>query len=126
MSWSSPFFSKEEMTCQCGCGTEAMDEQFMEALTALRAAWEKPMTVTSGYRCPNHPIEAKKARPGTHSTGRAVDLAIEGEEALDLLTLILIHDFTGIGVQQKGSYRFLHIDNLLREEGWPRPTIWSY
>jgi hypothetical protein len=30
--------------------------------------------------------------------------------------------FTGIGVQQKGTGRFLHLDTL---EGDLRPTVWS-
>jgi zinc D-Ala-D-Ala carboxypeptidase len=31
--------------------------------------------------------------------------------------------FTGIGVQQKGSGRFIHLDTM---EGGTRPTVWSY
>tara|TARA_R110000823_G_scaffold45440_3_gene117091 strand:- start:8163 stop:8543 length:381 start_codon:yes stop_codon:yes gene_type:complete len=126
MSWSSPFFTKEEMTCQCGCGTEAMDERFIERLTSLRADWGNPMTVTSAYRCPSHPIEAKKQNPGAHSSGRAVDIAIDREDAYNLLCAALGHGFTGLGFKQKGSARFIHIDDLTKEEGWPRPTIWSY
>ena len=126
MSWSSPYFSVDEMRCQCGCGQDGMDAEFMEKLTSLRADWGQPMTVTSAYRCPNHPIEAKKAKPGTHSTGRAVDIAVQGNDAYALLCAALGHGFTGIGVQQKGGGRFLHLDNLKEGEGWTRPTLWSY
>jgi hypothetical protein len=31
--------------------------------------------------------------------------------------------FTGIGVQQKGSRRFIHLDVL---QNPPRPNVWSY
>ena len=126
MSWESPYFSLEEMRCQCGCGQDGMDATFMERLTSLRADWGKPMRVTSAYRCPNHPIEAKKAKPGTHASGRAVDIAVQGEDAYLLLCAALGHGFTGIGVQQKGGGRFLHLDDLKDGEGWARPTIWSY
>ena len=126
MSWESPYFSMDEMRCQCGCGQDGMDATFMEQLTSLRADWGKPMTVTSAYRCPNHPIEAKKAKPGTHSTGRAVDIAVQGADAYALLCAALGHGFTGIGVQQKGGSRFLHLDNIKEGEGWSRPTVWSY
>ncbi len=114
------------MRCQCGCEQDGMHSEFMEKLTNLRADWGQPMTVTSAYRCPNHPIEAKKAKPGTHSTGRAVDIAVQGNDAYALLCAALGHGFTGIGVQQKGNGRFLHLDNLKEGEGWTRPTIWSY
>jgi zinc D-Ala-D-Ala carboxypeptidase len=126
MTWSSPYFTQDEMRCQCGCGAEGMHSEFMDRLTSLRADWGQPMIVTSAYRCPNHPIEAKKSKPGAHASGRAVDIAIQGEDAYKLLCAILGHGFTGIGVQQKGSGRFIHIDDLTKEEGWPRPTVWSY
>lgn len=32
----------------------------------------RPMRVTSGYRHPTHPIEAKKAKPGEHASGLCV------------------------------------------------------
>jgi len=126
MTWDSPYFTKEEMRCQCGCEQDGMHSEFMEKLTSLRADWGQPMTVTSGYRCPNHPIEAKKAKPGTHASGRAVDIAVQGEDAYNFLCAALGHGFTGIGVNQKGSSRFIHLDDLTRDEGWPRPTVWSY
>jgi hypothetical protein len=50
----------------------------------------------------------------------AVDLGVQGAEAVAVLRLALGLGFTGIGVQQKGAGRFLHLD--LRRE----PTIWSY
>jgi hypothetical protein len=55
-----------------------------------------------------------------HSTGLAADIGISGSEAVALLRLALDAGFRGVGVQQKGSGRFLHVD--LRET----PTIWSY
>ena len=126
MSWESPYFTQDEMRCQCGCGADGMSPEFMDKLTSLRADWGQPMAITSGYRCPNHPIEAKKAKPGTHSSGRAADIAIRGEDAYKLLIVALGHGFTGVGINQKGGSRFIHIDDLTAEEGWPRPTLWSY
>jgi uncharacterized protein YcbK (DUF882 family) len=83
------------------------------------------MTVTSGYRHPTHPIEAAKAAPGAHSTGRAVDIAVQGADAVRLIALAIAEGFTGIGVQQKGSGRFIHLDDL-PSGAFPRPTVWSY
>ena len=34
--------------------------------------------------------------------------------------------FLGIGFQQKGSGRFIHLDMASAEYGILRPTIWSY
>lgn len=125
-NWADlPSFSRHEFAC-AHCGRAEMDSDFLWRLQDLRDSYGKPMRVTSGFRCPQHPIEARKAKPGTHSTGRAVDIAVSRGEAYALLRLAIRMGFTGIGVQQKGEGRFLHLDDLTSQEGWPRPTIWSY
>jgi zinc D-Ala-D-Ala carboxypeptidase len=58
----------------------------MAKLQKLRETYGSPMKVTSGYRCPQHPIEAKKARPGAHASWfRLVDIGVQGEDAHTLL-----------------------------------------
>ena len=104
-----------------------MDETMMDRLQALRDNYGFPLTITSGYRSSRHSIEAAKAAPGTHAKGRAADIACAGVDAFEILTEALVVGFTGIGVQQKGEHRFLHLDDLkLGEHTVPRPTIWSY
>jgi uncharacterized protein YcbK (DUF882 family) len=125
MSWESPYFSSEEMSCS-HTGLEKMDARFMEMLTELRVAYAKPLRVTSAYRDVTHPIEAKKAKPGAHATGKAADIAVERGEAYEVLKIALEIGFTGIGVAQKGSGRFLHLDICEPEDGMFRPTVWSY
>jgi uncharacterized protein YcbK (DUF882 family) len=97
-----------------------MRPEFMERLQALRTDNGKPMLVTSVYRCPKHPVEASKSQPGMHSTGLAADIGVSGSEAIQVLRLAFDAGFRGVGVQQKGSGRFIHVD--LRET----PTVWSY
>ena len=121
--WSVyPHFSRGEFACRCGCGQAAMQTDFMGRLQTIRMIWGKPMIITSGYRCANHPSERNKAQPGTgtHSQGIAADIGISGADAISLLRLALDANFTGIGVNQKGAGRFLHLDT--REH----PAIWSY
>lgn len=125
MSWESPYFTSEEMSCS-HTGLEKMDARFMEMLTELRVAYAKPLRVTSAYRDATHPIEAKKTKPGAHATGKAADIAVERGEAYEVLKLALEIGFTGIGVAQKGSGRFLHLDICEPEDGMIRPTVWSY
>lgn len=120
-----PNFSKREFDCKA-TGENRMQASFMARLQQLRAAYGKPMTISSGYRSPKHPIEAKKSRPGAHSTGYACDVAVQGADAVRLLGLALELGFTGIGVQQKGSGRFIHLDTHPSAAHTPRPAIWSY
>ena len=123
MNWDDyPNLSAQVFDCQ-HCGANEMKRDFMAKLQKLRETYGSAMRITSGYRCPQHPIEAKKAAPGAHASGLACDIGIQGSEAHTLLRIALEAGFTGIGVQQKGTGRFLHLDTL---ESDLRPTVWSY
>jgi len=127
MNWDDyPNFTEEEFMCK-HCGECHMDEDFMDMVQMLRTEYAKPMQITSGYRCPKHPIEINKDSgvPGAHTTGNACDIACRGTAAYEILNLALALGFTGIGVSQKGDVRFIHIDNLTGEKRL-RPTVWSY
>ena len=120
MNWADyPNFSEAEFRCS-HCGKQAMRPEFLSKLQALRNAYKRPMAVTSGYRCPDHPIEKVKATPGMHTTGLACDIGVQGADAHEVLRLAMQMGFTGIGVQQKGTGRFIHLDTR------PAPTVWSY
>ena len=122
---SFKYFTDTELHCS-HCQQNKMDGYFMEKIEALRESLGFPFIVTSAYRCPKHPIEAPKKLSGAHSTGQAIDLAVQGENAYRLLNGALRAGFTGIGVNQKGDSRFIHLDNIKNSKGRPRPWIWSY
>lgn len=98
----------------------------MRQLNALRGRYAFPFRVTSGYRCPDHNASVSSTgRSGPHTTGKAADIALERREAFLVLSDAAQFGFTGIGVNQKGSGRFIHLDMLQPDEA-PRPTVWSY
>lgn len=122
-------FRREEFLCPC-CNHERMDGDFLLMLDDLRHRLEFPLVVTSGYRCPvyNNKI-ASTGYSGPHTTGRAVDLAIFGNQAFRLVTQASLGGWmSGIGLRQHGPHerRFIHLDNLESEDGRFRPTIWTY
>lgn len=120
MNWADyPNFTEAEFRCR-HCGKQEMKPEFMGRLQALRDVYKRPIAVTSGYRCPDHPVEKAKPHPGMHATGLAADIGVSGPDAHELMRLAFHLGFTGIGVQQKGVGRFIHLD--LRGE----PTVWSY
>ena len=123
MDWGLyPNFSAKEFDCS-HCGKNEMRPEFMGKLQAFRMQYGKPMRITSGYRCPEHPLEAKKPKPGAHASGLACDVGVDGQEAYEILRLAFQLGFKGIGVNQKGTGRFIHLDML---EEPPRPNVWSY
>jgi zinc D-Ala-D-Ala carboxypeptidase len=120
-----PNFTENEFRCR-HCGVVAMQSDFMTKLQQLRTVYGRPMTITSGYRCPQHPAEINKTTTGAHTTGRAADIAVSGADAHDIIRLATHLGFAGIGVQQKGTGRFIHIDTVGDTPQQPRPTVWSY
>jgi zinc D-Ala-D-Ala carboxypeptidase len=122
----TPHFSDAELACRCGCGM-LPKQDFMDKVEALRVAYGKPLAVTSAARCPNHNARVSATgRTGPHTTGRAIDLAVDRGNAYRLLRMALEAGFSGLGFQQKGAGRFLHLDDLPNAPGQPRPTVWSY
>ena len=116
-------FSAAEFRCQ-HCQADGIKEPLVVKIQQLRTKYGKPMRITSGYRCPQHPIEAKKTAPGAHALGLAADIGVEGGDAYKVLQIAFELGFTGIGVQQKGGGRFIHLD--IRNGELPGPTVWSY
>tara|TARA_R110000824_G_scaffold178540_1_gene358280 strand:- start:731 stop:1099 length:369 start_codon:yes stop_codon:yes gene_type:complete len=120
------YFTEDELKCS-HCGESRMNESFMNKIEALREQLGFPFPVNSAYRCPEHPIEARKSSPGAHSTGHAIDIGVRGEKAYMLLDAAVQAGLTGIGINQKGSSgRFIHLDDIEGSRTQPRPTIWSY
>jgi uncharacterized protein YcbK (DUF882 family) len=125
MNWDKyPNFSEEEFACS-ETGECKMSASFMKKMQELRDVYGNPMTITSGYRSPKHSIEASKptGKLSTHARGCAADIACNGQQAYEIMKLAFQLGFTGIGVSQKGSARFVHLDTF---SGSPRPNIWSY
>ena len=58
-----------------------MNKKLLNMLDNLREVYGSPIKITSSYRSPDHPIEAKKKAPGEHAYGNAVDIVSVGGEA---------------------------------------------
>jgi len=116
------YFTDAELSCSC-CGAYNFAPEFLYILNVIREECGFPLPVTSGYRCPKHPVEARKRRSGAHSRGLAVDIGVRGERAHRLVEAALRQGVPRIGIQQKGEGRFIHLDI---DSSMPNPTIWSY
>ena len=100
-----------------------MDPALLVMLDDLREAYGYPVKLTSTYRSPDHPIEAKKSKPGEHAYGAAVDIACVGGEATFKLVKAAIEvGFTRIGISRKNN--FVHVG--IGYPGAPETTIWTY
>jgi len=123
--WNSddtPNFTRQEMACRCGqCGSrQDMDGAFMAKLQAMRTMLG-PLTINCGFRCPLHPDERAKERPGSHAQGMAADIAVtHGTSRFDLVHAAMAVGMVGIGV----GNGFIHVDS--GHDHAPRPALWKY
>ncbi len=102
---------------------DKMDRALLIMLDNLREVYGYPIKLTSTYRSPEHPIEAKKAKPGEHAYGAAVDIAcVGGEATFKLVKAAIDVGFTRIGISRKNN--FVHVG--IGYEGAPPITIWTY
>jgi len=97
-----------------------MDHEFMLKLQALRDALG-PISITSGYRCAEHPEEKRKDNPGAHSQGKAADIKISGgEQRFRVISTAMNCGMIGIGVANS----FIHVDDGHAHAA--RPATWKY
>ena len=126
MNWVDfPNFGPDEFRCSC-CNVVEMDPAFIATLQRIRDEFG-PMAISSGYRRPKHPVEARKSTstPGAHARGLAADILVSGSRAMNLLRIALSYDeVQGVGINQKGKGRFIHLDGVI--DDLPRPHLWSY
>ena len=97
-----------------GSGLRFMDKGFLANLDALRHKCGFPFVITSGYRTPEYNAEVSSTGiTGAHTTGKAADIAVSRQNARIVLQEALeMGYFTGIGINQKGDGRFIHLDSV--------------
>ena len=114
---SYKYFTRDEFVCK-ETGENEIEGVFVLSLDLLRTACGFPFVVISGYRSPQHSVEAAKDKPGTHADGIAADIKIAGGEQRRLLVAkALEHGFAGIGVAKS----FIHLDIRTTT-----PVMWTY
>jgi len=119
-------FTFDEMACKncphCG-GISDMNEDFMMKLQQLRDSCNFPLHVNSGFRCKKKNIDCGGHENSAHLTGEGADLRCERNQARTVIQKAIEMGFS-VGIQQKGTSRFVHVDSKLRSSG--NPNLWSY
>jgi uncharacterized protein YcbK (DUF882 family) len=113
---SSEHFSDKELACP-HCGVNGTTQEIVDALEELRTHIGKPITVTSGYRCPEHNAAVGGAPSSQHMLGLAADILVPGMSASDLETAAR-HITTIKGIGRNDHANFLHVDVRKDEASW--------
>ena len=124
---TTPNFTIPEMSCNCGMcgGLHDMQQEHMINLENLRAdLGGHPMSVSKGggFRCPLHPDEINKKKPGSHSQGTGTDIVNRkgSKRRFFILKYAFVNGMVGIGVANS----FVHLDS--GHLYFSRPGLWKY
>ena len=75
----APNFTAHEFWCHDGCMTSKVDGVLLYKLELLRSALgDRPIVVTSGFRCHRNNKKAGGAKHSQHLTGKAADIKVAG------------------------------------------------
>ncbi|MDL2298070.1 D-Ala-D-Ala carboxypeptidase family metallohydrolase [Synergistaceae bacterium OttesenSCG-928-D05] len=68
-------FKLREFECPC-CKTVKLHPLLLERLQELRNIWQRPIVITSGYRCEKRNSEVGGVPRSRHREGRAADIHV--------------------------------------------------
>jgi uncharacterized protein YcbK (DUF882 family) len=106
---------------QSNVNLEDLNPRMIEFANSLEEAIGAELIITSGYRSPDHPIEAKKKSPGEHTTGLAIDVvAVGGTPVYEIVEAAINLGCKRIGISRKSNFVHLGLD-LTRVT-----SIWTY
>lgn len=103
----SEHFKSSEFKCKCGCGGGNPDRDLIKKLEHLREMLgNKPIIITSGYRCPKHSVAVGGYATDAHTCNIAADIMINGETVEHIAECAERVGFSGIGVMTNA----VHVD----------------
>ena len=103
----APHFNLSEFACPC-CKRVMLHPKLLGKLVELRKILERPLYITSGYRCPKYNQKIGGVTNSYHCIGLAADIQVRDISLLELLEICENIGFNGIGFYEKKN--FLHLD----------------
>jgi len=105
------YFSKGEFACRCGrCGgfPAEPEEALVRLAEAVREHFDAPVAVSSGVRCAAHNAAVGGVANSRHLTGKAVDLAVRGKSAAEVLRYV--NRLNGVRYAYAIDSSYIHMD----------------
>ena len=111
------YFRAEEFICK-HCGRVKMDTDLVKKLEKIRRLYNRPIIITSAYRCPIHNFYIGGVPDSAHVRGYAADISVPDSFHRGLILPIIY----SVGIGRVGIYqRFIHIDI---DPEKPSPRTW--
>ncbi len=116
-----PYFSTKELTCNCGCGLNAVDPNALAQLTTARKIADIPFPLNRSISCEVHNASIKGFSPtSSHLNGTAFDIACDNSRSrMIIIQALMDAGFNRIGVAKT----FIHADV---DPAKPEYVLWTY
>lgn len=107
-------FGPDEFKCECGCGGDVEHElkvkvQRLRDLLTQRAGGDRPLVITSGFRCPTQNARDGGVPDSLHMYGRATDLYTPGMSRAMVDEISYCAHQVGLGVLRYYDSLFCHV-----------------
>jgi len=113
----SEHFTAGEFACRDGSDEILIDDALIDALEEIRAHFNMPVTITSGYRSPEYNASINGAKKSKHMLGQAADIRVQGVLPIKVAAFAQEIGMGGIGLYDYGGMSgFTHIDT--RDGNW--------
>ena len=98
-------FKSTEFDCHGSgcCSTTLIDEQLVNYLQNIRNHFNKPVNISSAYRCITHNKKIGGATGSKHSKGQAADIYINGVSPAEIAKYAESIGILGIGLYETNS-----------------------
>lgn len=114
-------FTSMEFDCHgegC-CEQTVINEELPKLLQKIRDHFDKPITITSGYRCPIHNSRVGGAVGSRHSKGDAADIVVKDTSPREVAKYAESIGILGVGLYETDSDgHFVHIDTRNYKSFW--------
>lgn len=120
----SEHFKVREFRCQDGSDPVFIDTELAELLEKIRMHFDKPVTITSGFRTAAHNATvANAAKYSQHLYGKAADIRVQGVSVEDVYAYAdkLLGNSGGCGIYPPGLGRangWVHVDVRKAKSRW--------
>ena len=119
----APGFKVREFRCRDGSDAIMIDQTLVVLLQAIREHFNKPITITSGYRTAAHNAAVGGAKSSQHLLGRAADIQVQGVSVEDVAAYAeaLMPDWGGVGrypVKAGRAKGWVHVDTRPNKSRW--------
>lgn len=112
-------FTKSEFECPCGCGQQSVDMELAEKLQLLRDKVDRPLKITSGYRCITHNAAVGGSQNSKHRYGMAADWRMVNRSINPVaLGIIAAQYFKAVGIYWYDGCAIVHTDTRDAKATW--------